>query len=386
VVTFHPTTLSDGVTPILDLVVLNSGTNSFSFIAGNGDGTFNGSQIYTYSSTGSGPVAILTNDFNGDGNLDLAIVNAGSSSVSIFLGYGTGGFSPAPQSPILFPAGSLLSGIDSTDLNGDGQPDLVIANKGLNSISVFLGKGGGLFSPAVGSPISLSGPPQYLRISDINSDGRQDIIASLSSGSISILTGLGNGSFAPETIYSLGGSPSNLEIIDFNDDSILDVIAYQMSTGTLAFLPGSAVAVPNISLAVSDLDGNLVGQMGYLDINGNLLVGRNQTDSSGQFIVFNVPPGIKDVHMIKGGAGNRWMMSYTGGVTVGNISVIPPVLSQITYSGITADLVGSQIARLVQSVNISVLGSGVNTVSDSVTSAFSFNVDANTSMLVKVQK
>src|SRR4051794_19054573 len=72
---------------------------------------------------GSAPQEITRADFNGDGNLDLAVANFTSNNVTVLLGNGSsGGFSPAPGSP--FAVGSNPFGITSADFNGDSKVDL----------------------------------------------------------------------------------------------------------------------------------------------------------------------------------------------------------------------------------------------------------------------
>ncbi|MGH9595953.1 MAG: FG-GAP-like repeat-containing protein, partial [Edaphobacter sp.] len=74
----------------VDLAVLNSGSKTVSILLGNGDGTFN--VLGTTYSTGNGPVALVTGDFDGDGNLDLAVLNATDQTVWVRLGNGNGTF------------------------------------------------------------------------------------------------------------------------------------------------------------------------------------------------------------------------------------------------------------------------------------------------------
>src|SRR5437870_99275 len=81
------------------------------------------------------PTSILVEDFNGDGNPDLAI-----SDGSIFLGDGTGGFTYAGN----FAGGNYMV---AGDFNNDGNLDLITANPG--NLSISLGSGTGSFSPAL---------------------------------------------------------------------------------------------------------------------------------------------------------------------------------------------------------------------------------------------
>src|SRR5262249_54906312 len=75
-----------------DLVVTNSGSNSFSLLQGTGLGGFLNPQPARTYSTGVGPTAVVAGDFNHDGRRDLAILNEGSETISVFLGDGQGGF------------------------------------------------------------------------------------------------------------------------------------------------------------------------------------------------------------------------------------------------------------------------------------------------------
>jgi hypothetical protein len=73
-------------------------------------------------------------DFNGDGNQDLAVANAGSANLSILLGDGAGHFGAAMN----FGAGTGPLSVAVGDFNGDGNQDLAVANASSNHISIFL--------------------------------------------------------------------------------------------------------------------------------------------------------------------------------------------------------------------------------------------------------
>lgn len=86
---------------------------------------------------GTPPVGITSGNFNGDGNLDLAVAN--NSFVSILLGVGNGTFLPAMNINI---GDSPLLGILAADFNGDGKLDLAVTNDAPgNDVSVLHGNG-----------------------------------------------------------------------------------------------------------------------------------------------------------------------------------------------------------------------------------------------------
>src|SRR5207245_2632375 len=110
---------------------------------------------------GTNPKTVAVSDFNGDGRLDLAVANVSSydvpGTVSVLLGNGDGSFQPVQS----FAAGSDARAVAVGDFNGDGRPDLAVANAGSNTVSVLLGNGNGTFQPALNSaagyyPVSVA--------------------------------------------------------------------------------------------------------------------------------------------------------------------------------------------------------------------------------------
>ena len=76
---------------------------------------------------GTGPIAIVAGDFNGDGRTDLAVANDGDNAVSVLLGNGDGTFQTAGQPTRWEPSPyAIVAG----DFNGDGRTDLAVANYG----------------------------------------------------------------------------------------------------------------------------------------------------------------------------------------------------------------------------------------------------------------
>jgi uncharacterized repeat protein (TIGR01451 family) len=132
-------------------------------LIGNGDGTFQPAQIYPpggYACDHGACVGINeigVADFNGDGKLDVAVINAGMQGFRIFLGKGDGTLS----GPFDFDTGSGPLTFAIADLNGDHRPDLILSNINDGAISVVLNT-----TPASGADLSvwLSATPEPVSV------------------------------------------------------------------------------------------------------------------------------------------------------------------------------------------------------------------------------
>lgn len=83
---------------------------------------------------GYGPTSVVVGDFNGDGKPDLAVADNGSGCVSILLGNGDGTF----RRQVNYTTAGDPQSVAVGDFNADGKPDLVLANHNTNSVSVLI--------------------------------------------------------------------------------------------------------------------------------------------------------------------------------------------------------------------------------------------------------
>jgi hypothetical protein len=224
-------------TGILDLAVTNGSSGTVSILLGNADGTFAAPVAYHAGVT---PTNVAVGDFNGDGNLDLAVTNLGSppdyaGTVSVLLGNGDGSF----QAAVNYTVGSRPIPLVIADFNGDGNMDLAVGNSFSSTVSVLLGNGDGSFQDAqdfAAGPFSAS-----LVAGDFNGDGAVDLAVTndMRSGTVSVLLGNGDGSFQPRNIYPVGSYPYGVAAADFNSDGALDLGVVNEGSNDVSILLGN---------------------------------------------------------------------------------------------------------------------------------------------------
>jgi hypothetical protein len=197
------------------VALANSNANTVSVLIGEGHGTFQTPESYA---TGELPLFLTAADLNGDGKPDLAVANQ-DNTVSVLLNQGGGKFGTA----VNYPVGYFAYGIAAGDLTGNGKADLVVANYGENTVSVLLGNGNGTFQTQVQYAAGLE--PSGLVLADFNGGGNLDIATAnpYIADTVSVLLGNGNGTFQPVVSYPADIGPGWITTGDFNGDGKLDL-------------------------------------------------------------------------------------------------------------------------------------------------------------------
>jgi hypothetical protein len=246
-------------TGILDLIVAEYDTWSIGVLLGKGDGTFAYEQIYYAPQP---PGAIVVDDFNHDGKLDIACVtdspdinHVSNEFIATFLGDGGGSFG----SPVITLNSGFYSTADSIvsgDVNDDGLPDLLITGPGEEYSRIYLNAGNGFFTPGV--TVAENGKlnaPIAGMLADVNGDGCLDALVADVNSFIWIAPGDCKGNFPNGTRLPMGDSNSSIAVADMNGDGHLDIV----TTSTPAIVPSPLtgdIAGNNLCVSLGDGHGN----------------------------------------------------------------------------------------------------------------------------------
>ena len=198
--------------------------------------------------------SVAAADFDGDGSPDLAVANADLSSVTVVLKAGRS----EPAIINTYPVGPFPLSVATGDFTGDGKPDIIVANNGGSFISLLRNNGSGGFV-AAGTFNSGSGG-QDLAVGDFNNNGTLDVAIALGFA-VSVLLGNGQGGFgAPITLQA---QANRITAADFNNDGKLD-LALASSTATQIRLGAGNGQFGAASCGVQSTTGLTAG-----DVNGD---------------------------------------------------------------------------------------------------------------------
>jgi len=326
--------------------------------------------------TGSGPYSVTSGDFDGNGQLDLAVANVNSDTVSVLRNTGTGTFAAAFN----YAAGSNPYSVTSGDFDGDGQLDLAVANTGSNDVSVLR------FAATVN--YATGSRPRSVTSGDFDGDDQLDLaVANISSNTVSVLRNMGTGTFAAAVNYATESSPYSVTSGDFDGDGQLDLAVANagsntvsvlrntstppnmaptlaLSGATLAYTENASATVIDATASVSDTD-SLNFDTGSLTVNysangtvDDRLAIRNQGTSTGQIGVSGNSVSYEGTQIgtVTGGTGTAALVITFN--TSATATAVSALLQNLTYENVSE--APSTAVRTVQFVVID-SGGGTST-------------------------
>ena len=242
------------------VAVYQSNADNLKLIRGNSDGSMK-DPVLVETFGNNMPTNVIAADFNEDGWMDAAAsIFSPGDSMRVLINNGQGGFLPS----VVYPAGGNPGSLAAGDINGDGHLDVVVVNSALtdNTISVFIGLGNGTFFPEYKLPTLVA--PSDLAIADFDKDGDLDVLVTHGvSKAVLLFVNNGSGNLTPLT-FNLGVVQGTPSVADLNGDGWLDVA---LSTGVASVLfnnggagftlqQGSTVASGGLGLGDFDHDGD----------------------------------------------------------------------------------------------------------------------------------
>ncbi len=197
---------------VIDLVVLETSQRRVASFTGQGAGLF---AAPVRTSTGSGsPTRAVAADFTGDGRADLAVILPYSDSLVLLTNSGTGAFTLQPAITTCSRPVSIAAGL----IDADGHPDLAISCQSANLVLMLSGNGDGTFA----SPryLGAADRPTHIALADMNADGRTDIVLLRAMNhptmpQLTLYMQKAGGVFDPDTVVT--GLPYNARMVAVSD-------------------------------------------------------------------------------------------------------------------------------------------------------------------------
>ena len=309
--------LNDGSGTFTQSSTVGVGVNPYSITAGDldGDGDIdlavvdrdyilkrvsillnNGSGAFTQSSTvgvGSYPWSITTGDLDGDGDLDLAVANYFDNTVSILVNNSRGKFTQSSTMSVGWAPQSVFAG----DFDGDGDLDLAVA-EGSGGVSILLNDGSGTFTQSSSLGVGLN--PYSVTAGDLDGDGDLDLaVANSFSNTVSILLNNGSGIFTQRSTPTVGDHPMSVITGDFDEDGDLDLAVANAYSNTISILMNRSrsawikLSMPSLSFGTSAVDSskNQYLRIYNLDVDSSLVIS-NIASSNAVFTIDPVMPTI----------------------------------------------------------------------------------------------
>ncbi len=276
-----------------DIALANFRSNSVQLFLNRGNGIFRAAVSFPLPKGSGDPQDLAVGDFNRDGHPDVAVVDQNGDTIDVLLGDGKGGLGPATPYRVAGPKEYLRSrGLVVGDFDGDGKLDLAtVDSNGNGTASVLYGDGKGHFGPGVHVTAADGQARVYqLAAGDLDGDGRDDLVVLQDPGSASVMLSQKGRKFTAPALVATGKQPRSAAIADMDGDGKKDLVVGNCGDNSVSVLQGlgdgtfapphrystqvNGVGLCPLAVAVADFDGD-----GKLDIavanGGELTPGTN---------------------------------------------------------------------------------------------------------------
>jgi len=264
--------------------------NSVRVLMGSGNGDFQTAAVYP---VGKQPYWVVVADLNNDGYADLVTANTTDGTISVLMNKadGSGTFSAA----ITYTVGRLPYQLAVGDLNGDGIPDVAVANYGDNTVSILYGALNNPFQTSQALPTCTN--PYGVAIGDFRHSGQNDVaVTCFHTAQMEVFLNSGMQPFMPPPLpttfdspvmYSTDLNPTSLVLGDFNRDGKLDIVT------------GNSIA-NNVSFFAGNGDGTFQGAVNSFALNFPDSIAAGDVNGDGILDLVTVAPNFNQVAILLG--------------------------------------------------------------------------------------
>jgi hypothetical protein len=242
----------------------------------------------TYSTgNGSNPYSVAVVDVNGDNNPDIVVANSATNNVGVLFNAGNGTF--LNQTTYSTGNGSASRWVVVVDVNSDSQPDIVVANNGFNNVGVLLNAGNGTFLNQTTYTTGTGSGLRSVAVADVNSDNKPDIVVPNNGlNNVGVLLNAGNGTFLNQTTYTTSAGPYSVAVADVNSDNKPDIVVVNSNANNVGVLlnagNGTFLTQVTYTTAVGSTPRSVVVVDVNSDNNPDIVVGNSATNNVGVFL------------------------------------------------------------------------------------------------------